>query len=203
MLRTQGICFSVRQKASPIVSRSSAQLTRRHADIVDHYEPVMLIVGSRGLGNLKGYVPSFSWAFSHPHLIIPTASYSARPRTISSRNAPCLSWSPVAASNAPHGAPHTSRRIARACRSRRPPSTVSRPRSTRMSRRCGARLRATTSGGVEMEVATQTSRTMSRRRLRARPARRRPTARTRLERRSEVGSRWGGGEGLKGMVRVR
>ena len=41
-----------------VLPESSVKRDLRHIDIVDHYEPVMLIVGSRGLGNLKGYVPS-------------------------------------------------------------------------------------------------------------------------------------------------
>ena len=31
----------------------------RFADIVDHVEPVMLIVGSRGVGQLKGFATYF------------------------------------------------------------------------------------------------------------------------------------------------
>ena len=33
----------------------------RLADIVDHVEPVMLIVGSRGIGQLKGFVTCFCY----------------------------------------------------------------------------------------------------------------------------------------------
>lgn len=49
-----GACLQIQS----VIPELSAQRASRHTDIVDHYEPVMLIVGSRGLGNLKGYVPS-------------------------------------------------------------------------------------------------------------------------------------------------
>lgn len=53
MRRTVGTCFSVRRG----IHASGTSLTHYYrADIVDYYEPTMLIVGSRGLGNLKGSV---------------------------------------------------------------------------------------------------------------------------------------------------
>lgn len=42
-----------------------------YLDVIDYVEPAMLIVGSRGLGNLKGYVPNLRscWHSSDsPHL---------------------------------------------------------------------------------------------------------------------------------------
>ena len=55
MLRTADICCWVRLlKRTVALYHSLAYVA--FLDIVDYYEPVMLIVGSRGLGNLKGYV---------------------------------------------------------------------------------------------------------------------------------------------------
>jgi hypothetical protein len=58
---------------------------RRPSDIVDHVEPVMLIVGSRGIGQLKGSV-NYLLFFTTPSMCYlthsDTASFWARHRII-------------------------------------------------------------------------------------------------------------------------
>ena len=67
MLRTVDTCCSVRCARISIHYHSLTHVLS--ADIVDYYEPVMLIVGSRGLGNLKGCVPNPPlFAPAHPPL---------------------------------------------------------------------------------------------------------------------------------------
>ena len=55
----------------------------RSADIVDHVEPVMLIVGSRGIGQLKGLVVSYSSSCTSLTLIytLNTESFWVQHRT--------------------------------------------------------------------------------------------------------------------------
>jgi hypothetical protein len=64
--------------------RESTAPHLRLADIVDHVEPVMLIVGSRGVGQLKGLVTQCTFVHNArfcPHFTPNTESFWARHRT--------------------------------------------------------------------------------------------------------------------------
>lgn len=64
----QGLAYILVRQATSLLQRTRLHVSiscqawhaknARHMllDIVDHYMPIMLIVGSRGLGKLKGYV---------------------------------------------------------------------------------------------------------------------------------------------------
>lgn len=53
----------------------------RLADIVDHVDPVMLIVGSRGVGQLKGLVSYFCSPQPDAHLHLNTEFFWAQHHT--------------------------------------------------------------------------------------------------------------------------
>lgn len=120
-IQRQAFAYILARQVNSLLSRTKLNVTihcqawhaknARHMllDVIDHYEPSMLIVGSRGVSHLKGILLGSTShyliqvrAFSNLLPIHPSSTYF-----LFNRNLQSLSWWHVAASSVHPSAPPT------------------------------------------------------------------------------------------------